>query len=472
MSLSTRVTLSFIAGAFSGLLAWILIDFNGVWRLSPSASTGSFGQIFAQQAVVGVIFGICVGVAIGVVNGLSAGSRRVLARNILWGLGVGLGGGLVGLYFGQLFFGALYQLPERMFPLSGLGPLFFIWNVMIRAIGWSLIGLFLGLAQGIPSGSKKASRHGAIGGFIGGFIGGTLFEVVPWALPFGAQSGIMSRGISMTITGAAIGLFIGLAETLLKQAWVRVVQGRNEGREYIISKQRTTIGRDELSDIGLFGDRSVSPLHAVIEHQNGRHILRDAGSQIGVTINGQRVTEQMLRDGDSIGVGSMRLDFHEKATASKIAKPSDESPKPAVRIPAQTGICPFCGGRKDPATGDCACSVGGQPGVSPEQMPAAPFPATGPHFIGTVGPYAGQIFDLSTSGETTVGRDPSRTIQLSMDTTVSRLHAHIANEGGDFVVYDDGSSNGTTVNGMRVNRQQLVSGDTVSFGTSAFRFVQ
>ena len=31
---------------------------------------------------------------------------------------------------------------------------------------------------------------------------------------------------------------------------------------------------------------------------------------------------------------------------------------------------------------------------------------------------------------------------------------------------------GTTVNGMRITRQQLAPGDVVSFGTSAFRFEQ
>jgi len=72
----------------------------------------------------------------------------------------------------------------------------------------------------------------------------------------------------------------------------------------------------------------------------------------------------------------------------------------------------------------------------------------------------------------TVGREPDRSIQLPTDTTVSRKHARIANEGGAFVVYDEGSSNGTTVNGVRITRQQLVSGDGVEFGSSAFRFEQ
>jgi pSer/pThr/pTyr-binding forkhead associated (FHA) protein len=93
-----------------------------------------------------------------------------------------------------------------------------------------------------------------------------------------------------------------------------------------------------------------------------------------------------------------------------------------------------------------------------------------PKLIGTTGPYAGQTFILSPRGATSVGREDGRDIVLSMDTTVSRRHARIADEGGRFVVYDEGSSNGTTVNGMPITCQPLAPGDVVQFGAAAFRF--
>jgi len=478
MSLNTKVILSFLAGTCSAMLAWVVIDFNGYYTLSGAAAAKSFIELFSEQAFVGAVFGIFVGLGIGFINGLSGGSGRLIRRDTMWGAAVGLGGGLLGLFFGQLFFGSLYRDPREAVSISALGPFIFIWNVLVRALGWSLIGLFLGMAQGLPSGSKKAARHGAVGGFIGGLLGGTLFEIVPYILPPGTRNpGVVSRGISMTITGASIGFFIGLVENLLKQAWIRVVQGRNEGREYIISKGRTTIGRDELSDVGLFGDRSISPLHAVIEAQSGRHVLRDAGSSLGTAVNGQRVPEHTLRDGDIIEISSMRLEFHEKATASKIQKPVDAAPRPPVQIPSMEGICPFCGTKKDPSTGACACTVGGQPATAPAPVPGVPpavpaAPVAGPRLVGLSGPYAGQSFSLSASGATSIGREPGRDIQLPMDTTISRKHARVENEGGTFVVYDEGSSNGTVVNGTRVTSQTLAPGDVVQFGSSAFRFEQ
>jgi len=475
MSLGSKVILSFLGGTFSALLAWVVIDFNGYYRLSGS-SIGSFSELFAEQAFVGAVFGIFVGMAIGLVNGLSTGSSRLVKRDTAWGAAVGLGGGLLGLFFGQLFFGSLYVDPRRAVSGLGLGPLVFIWDVLVRAIGWALIGLFLGMAQGLPIGSKKAARHGAVGGFIGGLLGGTLFEIVPYILPPGTRNpGVISRGISLTITGASIGLFIGLVETLLKQAWIRVVAGRNEGKEYIISKNRTTIGRDELSDVGLFGDRNISPLHAVIDSApGGRHVLRDMNTAIGTAVNGRKITEDFLRDGDLIEIGPMRLEFHEKATASKVAAPVDIAPKPGVRIPSTEGICPYCGTRKDPVTGACACTVGAPvpPASSPAPMTPSPAPSTGFRLTGTGGPYAGQSFPLSPSGVTTIGREPGRDVQLAADSTVSRKHARIVNEGGGFVVYDEGSSNGTAVNSVRITRQELAPGDVIAFGTSEFRLEQ
>jgi hypothetical protein len=128
-------------------------------------------------------------------------------------------------------------------------------------------------------------------------------------------------------------------------------------------------------------------------------------------------------------------------------------------------VCQFCGQRKDPTTGSCACSISGSSGS------AAPSAATGtPRLIGTQGQYAGHIFDL-TGSEATVGRDPGNTIPLVEDGTSSRRHARLGQENGAFYIMDEGSSNGTFVNGMKITgRHPLHSGDEVQIGGTKFRF--
>jgi pSer/pThr/pTyr-binding forkhead associated (FHA) protein len=48
---------------------------------------------------------------------------------------------------------------------------------------------------------------------------------------------------------------------------------------------------------------------------------------------------------------------------------------------------------------------------------------------------------------------------------VSRKHAEIRPSGDGFVVADLGSTNGTRVNGLRVDQHQLAQGDELTFGS-------
>jgi pSer/pThr/pTyr-binding forkhead associated (FHA) protein len=66
-------------------------------------------------------------------------------------------------------------------------------------------------------------------------------------------------------------------------------------------------------------------------------------------------------------------------------------------------------------------------------------------------------------GSTRVGRDPHDGIFLD-DVTVSRHHAEFVVEGDSLVVRDLGSTNGTYVNGERLDGAELESGDEVIIG--------
>ena len=217
-------------------------------------------------------------------------------------------------------------------------------------------------------------------------------------------------------------------------------------------------------------------------------------------VNGQQVPtggEQMLRDGDMIQIGSFRILFREKATASKYVHKSYDEPRAkssssSVQMPSH--LCPYCGAPKD-VNGKCLCNIdagvgaglpmggmAGSTGGGP-MYAAPPGAAAIPSYGGAVpvigalptrmtcfgGPYLGQGFALA-GPNMTVGRDESSDISLNADSTVSRSHARLVVEAGGMVVYDNGSSNGTYVNGLRVTAPIAVaSGDVVQFGSSKFK---
>jgi pSer/pThr/pTyr-binding forkhead associated (FHA) protein len=83
------------------------------------------------------------------------------------------------------------------------------------------------------------------------------------------------------------------------------------------------------------------------------------------------------------------------------------------------------------------------------------------------GPNAGSRFLLDQS-TTSAGRHPESDIFLD-DVTVSRRHAEFRREGGEFVVVDVGSLNGTYVNREPVDTAVLANGDEVQIGK--FRLV-
>jgi septal ring factor EnvC (AmiA/AmiB activator) len=74
------------------------------------------------------------------------------------------------------------------------------------------------------------------------------------------------------------------------------------------------------------------------------------------------------------------------------------------------------------------------------------------------------------SRRTTVGRTPDNDIHLNED-FISRHHAVLLLAGVNTVLEDLNSTNGSYVNGERINRRTLKEGDLVTLGKTEFRFV-
>ncbi len=91
------------------------------------------------------------------------------------------------------------------------------------------------------------------------------------------------------------------------------------------------------------------------------------------------------------------------------------------------------------------------------------------YLVAMTGPHAGTVFTLI-QGEMVAGRIPQVEICLQ-DTQVSRKHAQFTSNLGETKVQDLGSTNGTFVNGKRLEKEQLISdGDEIQIGDTTFRF--
>ena len=85
-----------------------------------------------------------------------------------------------------------------------------------------------------------------------------------------------------------------------------------EGREHPLgSSPITVIGRSSECDI-VVGDPNVSRRHAEVRKLGRGYSLVDLGSTNGTEVNGQRVTETSLMNGDVIGVGTTQITFERR----------------------------------------------------------------------------------------------------------------------------------------------------------------
>ena len=85
-----------------------------------------------------------------------------------------------------------------------------------------------------------------------------------------------------------------------------------ERRRLALAGEPLTIGRDPENDLVL-DDRRVSRRHAEIRLRLGRYTLYDLQSTNGTFVNGRRVAEVVLSDGDRIAIGGSELIVQQEA---------------------------------------------------------------------------------------------------------------------------------------------------------------
>jgi hypothetical protein len=287
-----------VAGGLGGFVGWLPIEALVAPMLR---GVTSMSQLYPIDALFGALAGLAIGLALGAAGGvISYGLTRRAWITAGISAVAGLVGGAIGLMVGEY----VYQ------------PLKFLCFVG-RSLGWAAFGAVLGSAEGITRRSWVGLRNAALGGLIGGALGGIAFDLVGVvAMLFGSDAA--SRMVALTILGACIGLFIVVMERALAEGLLKVVSGRQEGREFYLDKPLLTVGRDEHCDVPLFGDPSVLPRHAIIRQEGGAYVLQ-AEQGASVSVNRQPVTRQALAHENEVMVGNTRLIYRSRKAVQQDA---------------------------------------------------------------------------------------------------------------------------------------------------------
>jgi hypothetical protein len=302
MSFKLFVYYCAVCGAWAAFLGW------GVGRLL-ALDTGD--NTLTMDLLQGLALGLAVAFALGIIDSVWNLTGRQYTRVFVRGLFVGALGAVGGVFGSALG----HWLVSRTA------------NALFYVAGWSLVGLLVGVSVGLfdylararagdhSGGGRRKVVNGLLGGTVGGVLGSAIFVSIKVlvGLYSGGQEFRISTALGLVILGACIGLFIGLAQVILKEAWVRVESGRRAGREMLLSRDETTIGRAESCDLGLFGDSTIERLHARILLRDRRYLLADAGTPGGTYLNDRRIDQPTpLSSGDAIRVGGCVLRFGER----------------------------------------------------------------------------------------------------------------------------------------------------------------
>lgn len=92
------------------------------------------------------------------------------------------------------------------------------------------------------------------------------------------------------------------------EAWLEVVKGPDFGMRFPIERVPCIIGRGKHADVRL-KDHALSRLHAIIGWEEDEFRIIDNGSQNGTRLNGSKVQEYKIENGDTLVIGNTTLKF-------------------------------------------------------------------------------------------------------------------------------------------------------------------
>lgn len=284
MSRFTRFYIYGILGAIGGLFAW---QASNILGLSFTRS------LFLSEVIVGALMGLLIGFFIGLAEGIAG-------QNLLFGLRKSLISALLGAVGGAI----ALPLAEGVFLSIG-------GQAWTRPLGWALFGLLTGLATGITGGAQM--WKGGLGGLLGGLLGGGLLEVMRTML----NDTLTGKGVGLMLLGAAVGVFIALIVFFLSRVWFEVTSGKLRGMEFILDKflpdngPTAYIGSSPMKADIVLTDPDISAQHAILKGHGTYFTIKDI-SMGGTYVNGKKVEQIRLSNGQHIRMGKTEFVYHEK----------------------------------------------------------------------------------------------------------------------------------------------------------------
>ncbi|MHC5053762.1 MAG: FHA domain-containing protein [Planctomycetota bacterium] len=152
--------------------------------------------------------------------------------------------------------------------------------------------------------------------------------------------------------------------------------------EYPLDKPASIVGRDATCEIQI-DNLGVSRAHCQFVKRGNTYILQDMNSANGTYVNGRKVGEHYLNDGDEVLVGKFLLKFDATGTAAPVEKPVEEKPPEVMGDALRTYVVDGAkirerlAGMHEAETERQPVATEAAPGQAPRQV-GLPAPPAGP----------------------------------------------------------------------------------------------
>ncbi len=213
--------------------------------------------------------------------------------------------------------------------------------------------------------------------------------------------------------------------------------------KFITEKKRITIGRTADNDIVL-ENKAISRRHAIIEFGEQNAIIMDNESLNGTFVNARKVTEEILKDNDTITIGKYNLVFHTEANKENALSGMDGTM--VLQTKKQKELLAKDRMAKELTT-ESGCSILlGEFGAEQDQYPLA-------HKVVTIG--KSKLANIKAKGW-----------------FLSGIQAKVVKDGEDFWIVNLGRKGMAKVNGEDVDNYMLKNDDIIQVGKTTFRFIE
>jgi pSer/pThr/pTyr-binding forkhead associated (FHA) protein len=226
----------------------------------------------------------------------------------------------------------------------------------------------------------------------------------------------------------------------MKVGCLNIVEGADSGKQILLKNLSVfEAGKAQGNHICLKDD-SVAFNHFRIYCSEKDFMVYDLGSKRGTLLNGEKIEKSTLRPGDVLQVGDVKIVFELVDEAQAVGRLASSAP--------------------DSDEEDAQARVGGIITKTARSHPA---------LVVIDGSDRGKRLTLNGKNVFEIGRSPKTDLRLT-DNKVSRRHCKIQEEGSQHVIVDLESSNGTVVNGDRIQKAVLREGDFIRLGFTMLKY--